>query len=78
MGKPFIAMKFKLHFIFIELFATRRLVVDTAYLFEREGSSYDSPSLREIAKQVLNMTLPDIHDSVRDAGMYYIRIHCLS
>ena len=48
------------------------LVIDTAYLFERAGASKtsDSPSLRETARHVLNMTLPDIHDSVRDAGIY--------
>ena len=44
-------------------------MIDTAYLFEREGSKTDSPSLREIAKHVLNVSLPEVHDSVRDAGM---------
>ena len=46
-----------------------RLVIDTAFLFQRDGSPADCPSLREASHHVLGYDLPDIHDSVRDANI---------
>lgn len=44
-------------------------MIDTAFLFQREGSPADCPSLRETSHHVLSYDLPDIHDSVRDANI---------
>ena len=60
-----------------DVYFVSSLVIDTAYLYERVASKTDSPSLREIAKHVLNVSLPEIHDSVRDAGMCICLFICI-
>jgi hypothetical protein len=51
------------------------LNIDSAYLFTRQDAPKDCPSLRECAKHVLGITLPEIHDSARDATVAMNLVH---
>lgn len=48
-------------------YVTCRLVIDTSFLYMREGAPSASPGLKELSRYVLGLELPLIHDSIRDA-----------
>ncbi len=43
-------------------------VIDTAYLYTIQNEPGQSPSVRDIADQLLGIQMGNIHDSVQDAG----------
>jgi RNA exonuclease 1 len=45
------------------------LVVDTAFLFALEGDAKGLPSLKDLAKQLLDIDMTKIHDSAVDAAV---------
>lgn len=47
------------------------MVIDTAYLYTLHNAPHASPSLRDVAEQLLGLKLQNIHDSVQDSQVAF-------